>query len=112
MAQRFLSLPPVVKDWLIPICHKPVRWRTSRASSFCGLAELRCRCEPKMLYSQKVTEKPLTEDDLIAFARERLADFKCPRKVVFLEEFPRTATGKIQKGKLVEDYLRFLERAE
>jgi acyl-CoA synthetase (AMP-forming)/AMP-acid ligase II len=38
-----------------------------------------------------------TEDDLIAFAREHLAHFKAPRGVTFVEELPKTATGKIQK---------------
>ncbi len=40
-----------------------------------------------------------TEQDLIAFCRERLAGFKCPKKVVF-EELPKTSTGKIQKFEL------------
>ena len=37
--------------------------------------------------------------DLIAWCRERLAHYKCPRHVVFCE-LPRTSTGKIQKFKL------------
>jgi fatty-acyl-CoA synthase len=36
-------------------------------------------------------------DDLIAFARERLAHFKAPHGVQFVAELPKTATGKIQK---------------
>ena len=39
------------------------------------------------------------EAELIAFARERLAGFKTPKKVVF-EELPKTSTGKIQKFQL------------
>ncbi len=38
-----------------------------------------------------------TEDELKAFTRERLAHFKAPRSVTFVEELPKTATGKIQK---------------
>jgi acyl-CoA synthetase (AMP-forming)/AMP-acid ligase II len=38
-----------------------------------------------------------TPEDLIAFARERLAHFKAPRGVQFVPELPKTATGKIQK---------------
>jgi fatty-acyl-CoA synthase len=38
-----------------------------------------------------------TPDDLIAFARERLAHFKAPHGVQFVTELPKTATGKIQK---------------
>ncbi|MCT4557865.1 MAG: AMP-binding protein [Pelagimonas sp.] len=40
-----------------------------------------------------------TEADMIAFARERLAGFKTPKKVVF-QELPKTSTGKIQKFEL------------
>jgi len=38
-----------------------------------------------------------TEDELIAFVRDRLAHFKAPRGVTFVDELPKTATGKIQK---------------
>ncbi len=40
-------------------------------------------------------------EELIAFCRERLAHFKCPRQVVF-EDLPKTSTGKIQKFALRE----------
>jgi fatty-acyl-CoA synthase len=45
--------------------------------------------------------KTATEDEIIAFCRERLAKFKCPRRVVF-GPLPKTSTGKIQKFKLRE----------
>ena len=38
-----------------------------------------------------------TGDDLVVFAREHLAHFKAPRGVTFVDELPKTATGKIQK---------------
>ena len=38
-----------------------------------------------------------TEEELRQFARENLAHFKAPQGVTFLEELPKTATGKIQK---------------
>jgi fatty-acyl-CoA synthase len=38
-----------------------------------------------------------TEQEMIAFTRERLAHFKAPRGVTFVTELPKTATGKIQK---------------
>lgn len=41
----------------------------------------------------------VSEADLIAFARERLAGFKTPKRVVF-QELPKTSTGKIQKFEL------------
>ncbi len=41
-----------------------------------------------------------TEADLIAFTRERLAGFKTPKSVVFLDELPHGGTGKIMKHDL------------
>jgi 3-(methylthio)propionyl---CoA ligase len=41
----------------------------------------------------------VTAEDIIAWCREKLARFKCPRHVVFVD-LPRTSTGKIQKFKL------------
>ena len=50
-------------------------------------------------------------DDLIAFVRSRVADFKRPRYVVFADELPRTGpTRKVQKAALRERY-RELARA-
>jgi long-chain acyl-CoA synthetase len=46
----------------------------------------------------------VTEAELIDWARNRLAGFKLPRSVVFVEEIPRTATGKILKRQLRTDY--------
>jgi len=40
-------------------------------------------------------------DELVAWCRQNLASFKCPRHVVFTE-LPKTSTGKIQKFKLRE----------
>ncbi|MCV0368778.1 acyl-CoA synthetase [Filomicrobium sp.] len=44
-------------------------------------------------------ETSTTAEDIIAWCRERLAHYKCPRYVVF-SEIPKTPTGKIQKFKL------------
>ncbi len=45
-----------------------------------------------------------TEAELIAFCRERMAHFKCPKQVRLAESLPRTATGKIQKNQLRDLY--------
>jgi fatty-acyl-CoA synthase len=42
-----------------------------------------------------------TAEDLIAWCRERLARYKCPRTIVFAE-IPKTSTGKVQKFALRE----------
>ncbi len=44
----------------------------------------------------------LTERELREFAATRIADFKVPRKIVFLEEIPKGATGKLQRIGLAE----------
>jgi acyl-CoA synthetase (AMP-forming)/AMP-acid ligase II len=44
----------------------------------------------------------LSEDDLVAWAREHLADYKAPRQIRIVEELPRTATDKVQKDELLE----------
>jgi fatty-acyl-CoA synthase len=53
---------------------------------------------------------PASEADLIAFCRTRLAHFKCPTSVEFVEVLPRTATGKLQKFRLRQPYWEGRER--
>jgi 4-hydroxybenzoate-CoA ligase len=43
---------------------------------------------------------PELSQELIAFCRDRIADYKRPRWVEFVPELPKTATGKIQRFKL------------
>lgn len=42
----------------------------------------------------------LSEDDVLSYARTHLANFKVPRSVVFVDAFPRNASGKILKREL------------
>jgi acyl-CoA synthetase (AMP-forming)/AMP-acid ligase II len=42
----------------------------------------------------------LSADDVTAYARERLANFKVPREVVFVDALPRNLAGKILKREL------------
>jgi acyl-CoA synthetase (AMP-forming)/AMP-acid ligase II len=44
-----------------------------------------------------VLRDPASEADLLAYCRDRLADFKRPKKIHIVESIPRTATGKIQR---------------
>ena len=46
--------------------------------------------------------KTLTEQDVIEFCRDKLSKFKWPQLVMFMDEFPMTGSGKIQKFKLTE----------
>lgn len=58
----------------------------------------------------KTPNSVLTEADVIAHVRTKLAGYKCPKKVEFRSELSRTATGKLQKFKLREPYWEGFER--
>ncbi|MGE5694935.1 MAG: FadD3 family acyl-CoA ligase [Candidatus Sericytochromatia bacterium] len=47
-----------------------------------------------------VAKSPIEADELIRWSRERMAGFKVPRHVEFLDELPLNATGKVQKDRL------------
>ena len=47
-----------------------------------------------------VEQKDVSEDDLKGHVKQNLARYKVPREVVFLEELPRNATGKVLKREL------------
>jgi fatty-acyl-CoA synthase len=42
----------------------------------------------------------VSPEELIAYCREHLAGYKCPKRIEFRDELARTATGKLQKFKL------------
>jgi len=46
----------------------------------------------------------LTAGELLGYARERLAHFKCPTRVEVVPELPRNATGKVLKTTLRKEY--------
>ena len=50
------------------------------------------------------------EQELVSFCRERLARYKVPRYWQFVETFPMTVTGKIQKFTLRETAVELLGR--
>ncbi len=50
------------------------------------------------------TGSPELADELQAYVKDRLADYKYPRWIEFKEELPKTATGKIQRYKLREGH--------
>jgi acyl-CoA synthetase (AMP-forming)/AMP-acid ligase II len=39
----------------------------------------------------------LTEKDVLEFSKEHLAPYKCPQYVRFVDDIPKTATGKVKK---------------
>jgi acyl-coenzyme A synthetase/AMP-(fatty) acid ligase len=52
-----------------------------------------------------VPASPALEAELLAHLRERIAHYKVPRSIDFVDDLPRTETGKLQKHKLRERYL-------
>ena len=56
----------------------------------------------------KSNDEPCTVDEIKAFCKQKLAHFKVPRYVLFVDEFPTTVTGKIQKFKMRETSIQML----
>lgn len=56
-------------------------------------------------------EGEATAEEIIAFARERLAAYKCPKSIDFADELPRNPTGKILKKELRKPYWEGRDRA-
>jgi long-chain acyl-CoA synthetase len=68
---------------------------------------------PDPLYGEDVASfivlkegREATEEEIIAFCRARLADYKCPKTVRFVEEIPKGPTGKLLKRELVNKFTR------
>ncbi|MBN2283818.1 MAG: AMP-binding protein [Deltaproteobacteria bacterium] len=54
-----------------------------------------------------VTPKPgetITEEEILSLCKSKMVGFKVPKKVVFLDEMPRSAVGKVLKYKIKEAY--------
>jgi fatty-acyl-CoA synthase len=51
-----------------------------------------------------------TQEEILSFCKGKIANFKIPRYVIFVEEFPMTGSGKIQKFKLKERAVEEIKR--
>jgi long-chain acyl-CoA synthetase len=58
-----------------------------------------------------VTPGPALADEIMAFCRERVAKFKCPKSIDFITEMPRDPNGKLYKRKLRDPYWEHRERS-
>jgi fatty-acyl-CoA synthase len=72
-----------------------------QAAAVVGLPDARLS-EVAVAFVQLAPGAALSEREVIAHCRGRLASFKIPRHVSVVEEFPMTSSGKIQKVKLRE----------
>ena len=55
-----------------------------------------------MAFVVKAEGKDASEEDLKGYVKQNLARYKVPREIVFVEELPRNATGKVLKRELAE----------
>jgi acyl-CoA synthetase (AMP-forming)/AMP-acid ligase II len=51
-----------------------------------------------------------SEEHIIDFCKNKLAGYKCPRKIVFTGDLPRTPSGKVKKNILREPYWKHMDR--
>jgi acyl-CoA synthetase (AMP-forming)/AMP-acid ligase II len=58
----------------------------------------------------RAPDADISEADIIAWARQRIAAYKAPRSVDFIDALPRNASGKILRRALREPYWRALDR--
>ncbi|HEY7439422.1 MAG TPA: AMP-binding protein [Acidimicrobiia bacterium] len=70
-----------------------------------GIAEVAVLGMPDEEYGERVTAvvvagRPVTADDVMAFAREHLVAYKSPRRVEFVDSLPRDPMGKVRKREL------------
>jgi long-chain acyl-CoA synthetase len=58
-----------------------------------------------------VEVSPRLADEILAFCTDKLAKFKIPRSIDFIDEMPRDPNGKLYKRKLRDPYWEGRERA-
>ncbi|MFC4272776.1 AMP-binding protein [Sneathiella chungangensis] len=59
--------------------------------------------EVPIAYIQKKDNSSITKENIIEFCRNKLASYKIPKHIVFVDEYPMTASGKIRKVDLRQD---------
>ncbi|MGZ4587917.1 MAG: AMP-binding enzyme, partial [Mycobacteriaceae bacterium] len=74
-----------------------------------GVADSEGLDKPVALAVLDQRHPPVTEDELIAWCRDGLASFKRPRRVVFVEALPKTATGKLQRFRVKEQLTAYFD---
>ncbi|MBT3332452.1 MAG: AMP-binding protein, partial [Rhodospirillaceae bacterium] len=59
-------------------------------------------------FVERVAGSDISSEGVLDLCRGKVASFKIPRHVFFVDEFPMTASGKIRKVELREEALRLL----
>ena len=68
--------------------------------------------EEVMAWVQLHSGEIATEEEIRSFCKNKIAHFKVPRYVWFVDEFPMTVTGKIQKFKMREIALEKMKQSK
>lgn len=79
-----------------------------------SMSEIELACAvgvPNELYGEEVIafikkkkEMDITAEDIIEYCKGRIANFKVPKEIYFIEDFPQGGNGKIQRLKFVDYY--------
>jgi acyl-CoA synthetase (AMP-forming)/AMP-acid ligase II len=117
-AEGYLFLTDRTKDMIISGGENVYPAEVENALASCpGIAEVAVIGVPSEKWGETVKAvvalKPnaqLGESDIIGFAKQRLAGFKCPTSVEFIHALPRGATGKVLKKDLREPYWKDKQR--
>ncbi|MCC3861320.1 long-chain-fatty-acid--CoA ligase [Pseudemcibacter aquimaris] len=67
---------------------------------------------PKAFVKLKVTENPITEDELMAFIKPKIGKHERPSQIEFRDELPKTMIGKLSKKELVQEEKEKYEAAK
>lgn len=62
--------------------------------------------EVSVAFIRKKEGVDCTEEEIIEFCKGNIARYKIPSQVIFVDKYPMTASGKIQKYKLREAFIR------
>ena len=98
MSNASASVDSAITTWLTATIM--LRLKRSEAMPAIGVLDERMGQVGKAFIVAKDGGPAVSGDELIAWSRQRMAGFKVPRYVEFLDRLPLNATGKVMKDKL------------
>ena len=82
--------------------------------SYPAVKDAACIGIPDALYGEEVIafvvlkdNQKASEEDIIAFCKKQLADFKCPKQIKIISEIPKSSSGKLLRRKLRDKLSNF-----